>query len=69
VTIDEFKALKVGDVVRNPMTHAHGAVERVDVRRGARFVDIRWHQALLTTTFAEHSTAWMHWTGESEGDQ
>lgn len=66
MTLDEFKALKAGDTIRNSMTSAIGTIVGAETRRGRHVVDIRWHQALLTTTFTEQSTAWMHWAVELE---
>jgi hypothetical protein len=68
MNIDEFRALKEGDRVRNAMTDSTGMVaEVVALRRGKIVVEVRWDGADVhgLFVFTEQSTAWMHWSVEA----
>jgi hypothetical protein len=65
MTIDEFRALKRGDRIRNAMSGSSGAVADVENHRGKIIVAIEWGDHPMQFHFGEQSTAWMHWALET----
>jgi hypothetical protein len=67
MTIDEFRALKTGDRIRNAMSESSGVIADVANHRGRVSVHVQWDGNDMTFgPFGEYSTAWMHWTLEGE---
>jgi hypothetical protein len=65
MTLDEFRALKVGDRIRNPMSDSAGVIsERIQDRRTLS-IYVQWEGSPKSIHFTEHQTAWMHWVKES----
>lgn len=59
MTSDEFKALKAGDKIENPMNaYAEGVVAEVTA---AGVVKVQWGPSKVEFSYAPQTTAWMHW--------
>jgi hypothetical protein len=63
VNIQEFAKLRVGDKVRNDMSHSSGEVVAVD-KAG---VHVRWAPNTAPRHYAAMSTIWFHWSMSDEG--
>ena len=64
MTIDEFRALKAGDRIRNAMSESSGVVADIEHHRGKIIVGVQWGDSSTLFHFTEQSTAWMHWSLE-----
>jgi hypothetical protein len=64
MTIDEFRALKVGDQISNPMSDSLGTISEIVRNRSGVHVYVQWSGSPKTIHFSEHMTAWMHWSKE-----
>lgn len=65
MNLNEFAALKVGDLIDNPMTGSHGAVAEVT----AQGVRVQWGSAggsFNGFLYTVSSTAWMNWSKADE---
>jgi hypothetical protein len=67
MTIDEFRALKAGDRISNPMSNSSGTVNEVMRPRGFVHVYVAWDGSTKHVHFTEHQTAWMHWQSDKDG--
>jgi hypothetical protein len=66
MTLDEFRKLKTGDRICNPMSRSRGKVESAEDYRSGHIVSVRWDGAsIVFGSFSEMSTTWMHWTKET----
>ena len=65
MTLDEFRALKKGDRIRNAMSNSAGVVIAAnEFRNNHVVVSIQWDGTTMPTAFNNVSTAWMHWSKE-----
>jgi accessory colonization factor AcfC len=69
VTIDEFRALKVGDRISNPMSNSSGVVNEVLHPRGFVHVYVKWDGSSKPIHFNEQMCVWMHWAKLQTEDQ
>ncbi len=63
MNIQEFAKLKIGDKIRNDMTHSDGEVVAVD-NAG---VHVRWAPNTAPRHYAAMSTIWFHWDLVDDG--
>ena len=64
MTIEEFYALQVGDRIENHMSSSAGRVVSTTDVKGTRNVLLCWDGSLMSRTYSNVTTAWMHWTRE-----
>ena len=62
MTIDEFRALKPGDRIRNAMTESIGVIAAAEEYRGSVSCTVQWGGSDRQFSFGERSCAWMHWS-------
>jgi hypothetical protein len=62
MTLDEFKELKPGDRISNPMSSSSGVISERTQDRRTLSIYVKWDGSTKPVHFTEHQTAWMHWT-------